>query len=178
MRMQQVTEAFVTLCIYRRYQQAASSLCLEDVTRQDRREWDCEEPPTQCPHSPLPLFVALHQGVCHPCGQEPLRQGLVGMEERPPSQPMEAWQEVDDESARFMLSRRQGRELVVAPTWAGEWPCWPAGRELPTSSATSHCLWETLHRPGPAPLGVPRGRGAGGLVPLHRTGKVPGSHPV
>uniref|UniRef100_A0A8B9EHG4 Uncharacterized protein n=1 Tax=Anser cygnoides TaxID=8845 RepID=A0A8B9EHG4_ANSCY len=40
------------------------------------------------------------------------------MEERPPSQPMEAWQEVDDESARFMLSRRQGRELVVAPTWA------------------------------------------------------------
>ncbi|XP_040416907.1 maestro heat-like repeat-containing protein family member 7 isoform X2 [Cygnus olor] len=40
------------------------------------------------------------------------------MEERPPSQPMEAWQETDDESARFMLSRRQGRELVVAPTWA------------------------------------------------------------
>lgn len=112
---QRVTEAFATLCIYRRYQQAASSLCLEDVTRQDRREWDCEEPPTQCPHSLLPLFVALHQGVCHPCGQEPLRQGLVGMEERPPSQPMEAWQEVDDESARFMLSRRQGRELVVAP---------------------------------------------------------------
>lgn len=60
------------------------------------------------------------------------------MEGRFPSEPRTAWEEVEHESTRFRLSQRGGG--AVAPTWAGEWLCWPAGQELATSSATSHCL--------------------------------------